>query len=328
MLASLERLWRQMQTLKMVPQIVILEAHHSNPGDQSWGEIANIGHLTVHQRTSQGQIVERGKEADILITNKLKITADIMDALPKLKLIHQLATGTDNIDKPAALARGIEVKNAIGYSTHAVAQHAFSLIFELVNHVAMHHEDVQSGGWSESGDWCRMLKTPLELFGKNLGVIGFGQIGQAVAKLGQSFGMNILVVSDHANEGLYPDVSVVSLEELAQKSDVVSIHSPLTETNMGIINKDFISNMKSSSYLINTARGGHVVESDLRDALITNRIAGAGLDVLSSEPPEKDNPLVGLRNCIITPHIAWTAYESRKRLISIVANNIKSFLEN
>ncbi|MEO9476710.1 MAG: D-2-hydroxyacid dehydrogenase [Cyclobacteriaceae bacterium] len=308
-------------------KIVILEAHNSNPGDLSWEEIEKLGCVTIYQRTTQDQIIERAAEADILITNKLKISAEILGHLPQLQLVHQLATGTDNIDKEAAKKQGVEVMNAVGYSTTAVAQHVFALILEITSLVAVHNSAVKSGEWSKSGDWCYMLKTPVELTGKNLGVIGFGKIGQAVAKLGLAFGMNVLVYSNHATASQYTDVTIVGLNELAQQSDFVSLHSPLTDKTEGIIDHDFLSKMKSTAFLINTARGGHVVEKDLYDALKNEKIAGAGLDVTSQEPIESDNPLLTLDNCIITPHIAWTAFESRRRLIGIVAQNIRSFLE-
>lgn len=308
-------------------KIVILEAHNSNPGDLSWAEIEKLGDVTIYQRTTQHQIIERAAGADILITNKLKITAEILVQLPDLKLIHQLATGTDNIDKEAAKKQGVEVMNAVGYSTNAVAQHVFALILQLANHVSLHSDAVRSGEWSESGDWCYMLKTPVELTGKNLGILGYGQIGQAVARLGQAYGMNILVNSNHATAEQYPDVTIVSLDELAQQSDFISLHSPLTDKTAGIIDHRFLSKMKSTAFLINTARGGHVVENDLYDALKNKVIAGAGLDVTNQEPIESHNPLLTLENCIITPHIAWTAFEARRRLIGIVAQNIRTFLE-
>jgi glycerate dehydrogenase len=312
----------------MMTKIVILEAHNSNPGDQSWAEIEALGEVKIHQRTTQEEIVQRAKGADILITNKLKITADIMDQLPELKLIHQLATGTDNIDKEAAQQRNIKVMNAVAYSTTAVAQHVFSLILELCNHVSIHNQAVKNGDWFASGDWCYMLKTPVELAGKNLGIVGFGQIGQAVAKLGLAFGMNILVHSNHAKAEDYPEVRLASLDELAKESDVVSIHSPLTDSTSGMINSTLLSKMKSSAILINTARGGHVVEKDLVEALKNKQIAAAGLDVTVNEPIDKNNELITLENCIITPHIAWTAFEARKRLIGIVAKNVADFIQS
>lgn len=309
-------------------KIVILEAFHSNPGDQSWEEIEKIGNVTIHQRTTQDQLVSRAIDADILITNKLKITKEVISELPRLKLIHQLATGTDNIDKVAADERGIIVMNAVGYSTQAVAQHVFALILELTSLVSIHNEEVKSGGWTKSGDWCHMLKSPIELAGKTIGIIGFGQIGQAVAKLAQAFDMKVIVFSHHATSKMYADVEVVTLDYLAEESDIISIHSPLKAENTGMIDFNFLNKMKKSALLINTARGGHVVESDLAEALKNEVIAGAGLDVLCSEPPEKDNALINLKNCIITPHIAWTAFESRRRLISIVAKNIAEYLKN
>jgi glycerate dehydrogenase len=308
-------------------KIVILEAFHTNPGDQSWEAIEALGDVTIYEKTLQEQVLERALEADILVTNKVLITDELLSHLPQLKLIHQLATGTDNIDKDAAKARGIEVNNAVGYSTHAVAQHAFALMLHLTSHVAIHNSEVKEGGWTKSGDWCHMIKTPRKLSGKTLGIVGFGKIAQAVAKIGLAFGMEIMVVSKHATQSQYPEVKIVDLPQLAKNSDFVSLHSPLTPESKGIINTDFLSQMKPTAFLINTARGGLIMEDDLTEALKSKTIAGAGLDVLANEPPKADNPLLALSNCIITPHIAWTSFEARKRLIEIVANNIKNFIE-
>ncbi|WP_258104571.1 D-2-hydroxyacid dehydrogenase [Marinoscillum sp. MHG1-6] len=307
--------------------IVILEAYHSNPGDLSWDSITRLGNVTIHERTSQDQIISRCVDADIIVTNKLKVTREVMDQLPKLKLIHQLATGTDNIDKVAASEKGITVRNAVGYSTHAVSQHTFALILELFNHVGIHDRETKGQGWTKSGDWCHMIATPRQLYGKTLGIIGFGKIGQAVANIGLAFGMTVVVYSNHASQNQYPSINLVDLKELAELSDVVTIHAPLTADNKNIIDKSFLARMKPSSILINTARGGHIVESDLYDALKSGAIRGAGLDVMDHEPPESDNPLLQLDNCIVTSHMAWTAYESRKALIEIVAKGISDFIQ-
>ncbi len=308
--------------------IVILEAFHSNPGDQSWSAIEALGNLTIYEKSSQEQLLQRAKDADILITNKLLVTKDVLDQLPKLKMIHQLATGTDNIDKEAAKAKGVVVQNAVGYSTNAVAQHAFALMLELNSHVALHYDDTRNGGWTKSGDWCHMIKTPRELANKKLGIVGFGKIGQKAAEIGHAFGMEILAHSNHAKDGQYPNIKIVSLDKLAKESDFVSLHSPLTSQNKGMIEQHFFSQMKKSAFIINTARGGHINEEDLVEALKSDQIAGAGLDVLCDEPPHHDNPLLKLDNCIITPHIAWTSYEARKELIQIVADNIADFINS
>lgn len=307
--------------------IVILEGLHSNPGDQSWSAIEALGNLTIYDRTSEDELLDRAKEADILITNKLLITKDIIGQLPKLKLIHQLATGTDNIDKEAAKAKGITVKNAVGYSTNAVAQHAFALMLELSCHISIHNTDTKNGGWTDSGDWCHMIKTPSELSGKKLGIIGFGKIGQAVSKIGLAFGMEVLVVSDHASPDQYPLIKLVKLDQLARDSDFVTFHCPLTTENKGMIDGRFFAMMKPSAFIINTARGGIIQEEALHEALVSGKIAGAGLDVLCDEPPLANNPLVNHDNCIITPHIAWTSYEARKKLIQTVADNISAFIK-
>lgn len=288
--------------------------------------IENLGDLTIYERTTQEQLIERAKNADILITNKLLVTEETLKQLPRLKLIHQLATGTDNIDKEAAEAQEVKVMNAVGYSTNSVSQHVLALMLALHNHVALHNEEVHAGGWTRSGDWCHTIKSPHELAGKKLGIVGFGKIGQAVADLGLAFGMEVLVTSNHATSDQYPKIQLVSLEELAQQSDFISLHAPLTSNNKGMIDQSFFSFTKPTAFIINTARGGLIVEHDLSIALKTGKLAGAGLDVLCDEPPKADNPLLGLENCIITPHIAWTSFEARKRLIEIVAKNISAFI--
>lgn len=305
-------------------EIVILDGHVANPGDISWDPIEQHGTITYYERTPPELVVERAHKADVLLVNKVKLSAKEFDQLPNLKLVCITASGTDNVDLEGARARGITVKNAVGYSTHAVAQHVFSLLLELTNNVALHNESVQSGEWATCKDFCYWKVTPGELFGKKMGIYGFGKIGQRVAKIAEAFGMKVYVVSRHASQEDYPFYRMVSLEELFVECDVISLHAPLNQDNAGIVNANLLKTMKRSAFLINTARGGLINESDLKEALLNGPLAGAALDVLSREPHQADHPLLGIQNCIITPHMAWIAKEARQRLIEITADNIAS----
>ncbi len=304
----------------------MLDAYVANPGDTSWEPISKLGDVTLYDRTSIDQVVERSKEADIIIVNKAKVREKHIKALPNLKLICVLATGMDNVDYEYARSRGIEVKNAVGYGSTAVAQHAFALLLELTNNVAVHNASVQGLEWTNNDDWCYWKEGITELHGKTLGIYGLGTIGKAVAKIGEAFGMQIAVTSNHAKQTDYPNWQLVDLDQLFIISDVISLHAPLTPSNERIVDAKLLHKMKKSAFLINTGRGGLINEADLRTALLEKRIAGAGVDVLSVEPPAEDHPLLGLNNCLITPHHAWAARESRIRLINMVAENIADYL--
>lgn len=306
---------------------VILDGYTTNPGDLSWDWLREKCKLTVYDRTPFDETAERCKGYDIIITNKTPLNKDILEQLPDCKFIALLSTGYNIIDCEYAASRGIPVSNIPAYSTGAVAQLTFAFILELCNKVAIHNTEVKKGKWSECKDFC-FWKTPLqELGGKTLGIIGFGSIGRAVAKIGSAFGMR--VVANTANPDKYKDatdVSFVSLDELLSSADIVTLHCPLTPATTGMVNAEFIGKMKRSAYLINTSRGPVLNEADVADALKNGRIAGAGVDVLSTEPPSADNPLLSCENCLITPHIAWAAFETRQRLISILEQNITAFL--
>ncbi|MBV6642372.1 MAG: D-2-hydroxyacid dehydrogenase [Cyclobacteriaceae bacterium] len=304
----------------------MLDAYVANPGDTSWEPISILGDVTLYDRTSIDQVVERSREADIIIVNKAKVREEHINSLPNLKLICVLATGMDNVDYEYARSKGIEVKNAVGYGSTAVAQHAFALLFELTNNVALHNSSVQNLEWTNNDDWCYWKEGITELHGKTLGIYGLGTIGKAVAKIGEAFGMQIAATSNHAKRADYPNWKLVDLEELFTISDVISLHAPLTSANEKIVNKQLLHKMKKTAFLINTGRGGLINENDLKQALQERQLAGAGLDVLSLEPPAEDHPLLGLDNCLITPHHAWAARESRVRLIGMVAENIREFL--
>ncbi len=309
-----------------MPKIVILDGHVANPNDLSWDAIAAQGELKVHPRTSDDELLERAKGATVLIVNKRTLNKDILKQLPHLKLICTLATGYNNIDVEAAKALGITVCNAVGYSSPSVAQHVFALLLELINQVGLHNDHVQKNGWSNSVDWCYWKSPMIELAGKTMGIYGYGKIGQQVAEIALAFGMKVITVRRSKKTPDNKKVKLVDLKTLWAESDVLSLHAPLTGENKEIINHTTLDQMKSSAFLINTGRGGLIHEGDLKAALDYGIITGAGLDVLSQEPPPKHHILLGLSNCLITPHHAWTTKESRGRLIAIVAGNIKAFL--
>jgi len=311
-----------------MPKIVILDGQVANPNDLSWESIAIQGELTIYPRTNDGELLERAKEATVLIVNKRTLNKDILKQLPHLKLICTLATGYNNIDVKAAKDLNIRVCNAVGYSSPSVAQHVFALLLELINRVGLHNDHVQKNGWANSVDWCYWKSPMIELAGKTLGIYGYGKIGQQVAEIALAFGMNVITVRRSNKQPANEKVQLVNIETLWKESDIISLHAPLTSENKGIINESTLSQMKTSTYLINTGRGGLINERHLKTALEHGVIAGAGLDVLSQEPPPKNHLLLGIPNCIITPHHAWTTRESRGRLIAIVAENIKAFLAN
>lgn len=307
--------------------IVILDGYTTNPGDLSWERFNEFGTVKAYDYTPSDQIIERCKEAEIIIDNKVVLTKEIIQQLPKLKYIGMLSTGFNVIDTDAAKTQGIIVSNVPTYSTSAVAQLTFALILETYNQVAEHSNAVHNGEWTNCRDFC-FQKTPLiELNGKTIGLIGYGKIGSEVAKIADAFSMNILcyVPSKKPHPG-YKNFKFVSLEELASISDIVSLHCPLTPQTQGIINEEFISKMKENAIVINTSRGPSIDEAALADAINNGRIAGAGVDVLSSEPPKADNPLLSCKKCFITPHIAWAGFETRERLLGVVYDNIKAFI--
>lgn len=308
--------------------IVILDAYTSNPGDLSWESFEKLGSVTAYDYTPADKIVERCKDAEVIIDNKVVITREIIEQLPKLKYIGMLSTGFNVIDTAAAKDHGIVVSNVPTYSTSAVAQLTFALILETYNQVGLHSNAVHNGEWDTCRDFC-FWKTPLiELSGKTIGIIGFGKIGSEVAKIADAFGMNILCyVPREKPMPNYKNFRFVSLDELARESDIVSLHCPLTPETTGIINAEFISKMKKNAIVINTSRGPAIDEQALADAINDGKIYGAGVDVLSTEPPKKDNPLLSCQRCFITPHVAWAGYETRVRLLGVVYDNLKAFCD-
>ncbi|MEO5684693.1 MAG: D-2-hydroxyacid dehydrogenase [Chitinophagaceae bacterium] len=305
-------------------KIVVTDGYTLNPGDISWHAVQALGDLTVYDRTPAELIVERCTGAGIVLSNKVPFSRRTLEQLPGLKMITVLATGYNVIDTKAAAEQGIVVCNAPAYGTASVAQHTFALLLELVNHTGMHAASVAAGEWQSAADWCYGKLPIAELAGKTMGIVGYGNIGRRVAAIAEAFGMKLLFNSRTKRA----DTSAVycDLETLFEKSDVVSLHCPLTEANTGFVNTAMLQRMKPSALLINTARGQLINEPDLADALNSKVIAGAGLDVLSKEPPLPANPLLTAANCIITPHQAWMTKEARARVMGITADNIKAFL--
>jgi glycerate dehydrogenase len=306
--------------------IVILDGYTLNPGDLDWSPVEALGTTTFYDRSTPGEIIERAKDAEVVLVNKVVLNDAILSQLPKLKYIGVCATGYNNIDMASTNKYGITVTNVKAYGPASVAQHTFALLLALVNRIETHSQSVFNGEWSSSADFA-YWKTPLiELAGKTIGLIGLGDIGSQVAQIALAFGMKVTAFRKNPENTNNPDIKMVSLETLFKESDVISLHCPLTEETKNIIRKENLRLMKASAFLLNTGRGPLINEGDLAQALEKKIIAGAGLDVLSSEPPELTNPLLSAPNCVITPHIAWASFESRKRLLQMVADNLEAYI--
>jgi len=312
---------------KIKMKLVVLDGYTLNPGDLNWEGIKKFGNLEVHDRTPESLIVERCKGAEIIFTNKTPLRESVLALLPDLKYIGVLATGYNVVDVEYAKTRGIAVANVPGYGTASVVQMTFALLLELCQHVQSHSDSVRQGDWAASPDFCYWNFPLIELEGKTIGIIGFGRIGQKVADIATAFGMNILGFSKtRSDQSHRKNFKWAELNQLLEESDVVSVHCPLFPETQGIINKNTLKLMKRSAFFLNTSRGPLMVDQDLADALNEGIIAGAGIDVLSVEPPSADNPLFTAKNCLITPHIAWATKEARSRLMGIAENNLSSFL--
>jgi len=300
-------------------RIVVLDAHALNPGDLSWNALAEFGELVVHARTEEHETVARLHGASVAITNKTKLDAAAL-RIPGLRGVVVLATGYNVVDTEAARTLGIPVCNAPGYSTASVVEHTFALLFELVRRAGLHDVAVRAGEWASQPEFC-FWKTPQsELFGRNFGVVGYGSIGRAVARVAEAFGMHVLATP--SRRAAEPGVTVLSVEELLPLADVVSLHCPLTPDTRELLNYERLKRMKRSAFLVNTARGALINERDLARALSEGLIAGAGLDVLTVEPPSIENALVRAPHCVITPHLAWTTLAARQRLMEITYENV------
>lgn len=308
----------------MQHKIVILDGYTENPGDLSWDGFAELGDVTVYDRTPSDLIAQRIADADIVITNKTPLTGETIKNAEKMQYIGVLATGYNVVDVMAAKEKGVVVTNIPTYGTDAVAQFVFALLLEICHHVQHHSDAVKEGRWSKAPDFCFWDYPLIELVGKTMGIIGYGRIGQATGRIAKAFGMKVIAYDSYQNPELKDDY--VSLDTLLSESDVIALHCPLFPETEGIINKESIAKMKDGVILINNSRGPLIVEQDLADALNSGKIAAAGLDVVSSEPIKEDNPLLQAKNCLITPHISWAPKESRQRLMDIAVANLRGFL--
>ena len=307
-------------------KIVVLDGYAANPGDISWEPLRRFGEVTVYERTPREQIVARIGDADAVLTNKAVIDEAVMAACPNLKYVGELATGYNNIDVQAARRRGVTVCNIPAYSTVDVVQMTFALLLDICLNAARHSAAVHAGKWAACPDFC-FWETPLiELAGKTMGIVGFGRIGRAVARVAVAMGMNVLCHSRRREGELPEGCRWAGLDELFARADVVSLHCPLNDDSRGIINRDSIARMKDGVIILNTGRGPLVVEQDLADALNAGKVYAAGVDVVSVEPIKEDNPLLSARNCVITPHIAWAPLAARQRLMDIAVGNVEAWI--
>jgi glycerate dehydrogenase len=308
-------------------KITVLDGYCLNPGDLSWDALREVAPVEVYDRTSEEQVVARAAGAEIVLTNKAPFSAATLAQLPELKFIGVLATGYNIVDVAAAKARGVVVSNIPTYGTSSVAQFAIALLLELCHHVGDHSQAVRQGEWASNPDWSFWKSPLIELAGKTMGIVGFGRIGRHTAAIAHALGMR--VVANDAIEVNAPDYegfAWLPVDRLVAEADVVSLHCPLTPDNKGMIDRRRLATMKPTAFLLNTSRGPLVVDQDLADALNTGVIAGAGLDVLSLEPPPPSNPLLSASNCLVTPHIAWATKEARSRLLGIAVENVRAFV--
>ena len=307
-------------------KIVALDGYAANPGDLSWDELKTLGDCTIYDRTAPEQVLERAAGAEILLTNKVVLTAEHMAALPELKYIGVLATGYNIVDVAAARERGIIVTNIPAYSTPSVAQMVFAHLLNIAQQVQHHAEEVRRGRWTASKDFCFWDTPLLELRGKKIGIVGLGHTGYNTARIAIGFGMDVYAYTSKSPFQLPPEIKKLELDDLFRECDVVSLHCPLTDDTRELVNARRLKLMKPEAILINTGRGPLINEQDLADALNSGALYAAGLDVLSQEPSRADNPLLTARNCYITPHIAWASTAARERLMHILLDNVKGYL--
>lgn len=313
----------------MTMKIVVLDGYTENPGDLSWGELEELGQVTVYDRSSltdENEAIERIGDAQIVYTNKTPVTKKVIDACPNIKMISVLATGYNVVDYEYAKEKGIPVTNVPAYGTASVSQFAIALLLEICHHIGHHNKTVHDGRWENCDDWCYWDYPLIELAGKTLGIIGFGRIGQSTGRIAGAMGMKVIAFDNMPNDAGREIAEYVDLDTLLSTSDVIALHCPLFPSTQGIINKENIAKMKDGVILLNNSRGPLVVEQDLADALNSGKIAAAGLDVVSTEPIRGDNPLLKAKNCIITPHISWAPKESRQRIMDCAVQNAKAFL--
>jgi glycerate dehydrogenase len=306
-------------------KIIVLDGHTLNPGDLSWDALRAHGECEIHERTSQNEVAARAAGAEIVITNKASLGSAEIAALPALKYIGVTATGYNVVDIDAARKRGIVVTNVPAYGTRSVAQHVFALLLELTQHAGLHAAGVREGRWAGASDWCYWERPLVELDGLTMGIVGYGRIGAAVGELATAFGMRVIATPPR-HRALPPHIAAATMDEVFSSSNVVTLHCPLTPETRELVNAARLASMKPCAFLINTARGPLVDEAALAAALEAGYLAGAALDVLSSEPPAADNPLLSARNCIITPHLAWATRAARSRLMDVTVENVHAFL--
>ena len=311
-------------------KITVLDGYTLNPGDLSWAELQSLGDCEIYDRTSlddEDEIVKRIGDSEIILTNKTPISSRILDRCPSIKFISVLATGYNVVDVDCARAKKIPVSNIPTYGTASVGQFAIALLLEICHHVGHHSRAVHDGRWASSVDWCFWDYPLIELDGKTLGVIGYGRIGQTTGRIARALGMKVIAFDAMREVGTELDgTKFVTLDELFASADVIALHCPLFESTRGIINRENIAKMKDGVIIINNSRGQLIVEQDLRDALDSGKVAAAGLDVVSTEPIRADNPLLGAKNCFITPHISWAPKESRARLMKQTIENVSAFI--
>lgn len=311
-------------------KIVVLDGYTENPGDLSWDELGKLGELTVYDRTSYVEapvIAERIGDAEVVITNKTPISKETFDKCPGIKLVAMLATGYNVVDYTYARQKGIPVVNVPTYGTASVGQYAIALLLEICHHIGYHSQTVHDGKWASHIDWCYWDHPLIELDGKTAGIIGFGRIGQTTGRIAKALGMNVLANDLYPNDSGRAIAEYVSLDELLTNSDVVFLHCNLTPENTQLINRENIKKMKDGAILINNSRGQLISEQDVADALKSGKLAGAGLDVVYTEPIKADNPLLDAPNCILTPHMSWGAKEARQRIMDITVDNVKAYMK-
>lgn len=312
-------------------KIVVLDGYTLNPGDLDWSGLEALGECTIYERTSLTDvdgIINRIGDAEVVYTNKTPLTREVFDRCPNIRFVGVLATGYNIVDIKAAREKGIPVTNVPTYGTAAVGQFAIALLLEICHHIGHHDESVHEGGWERNADWCYWDYPLIELDGKNMGIIGYGRIGQSTGRIAQAMGMNVLACDAYRDPALESGTCrYVELDELLKESDVIALHCPLTPDTKGIINRNTIALMKDGVILLNNSRGPLIVEQDLAEALDGGKVAAAGLDVVSEEPISSSNPLLKAKNCMITPHISWAPRESRKRLMDIAVDNLARYLD-
>lgn len=312
-------------------RIVVLDGYTLNPGDNPWSELAELGELVVYERCAVADVVERATGARILLVNKAQLGREALARLPELRGVSVLATGVNSVDLDAASEHGVAVCNVPTYGTASVVQHTLALLLELSNRVGLHDTSVHGGEWQRAPDYCYWKSPLLELSGKTLGIVGYGAIGRGLAETAKALGMNVCAATSSSLHSPSPEVEAVPrlpLDQLFRSADVISLHCPLTSETRHLVSAGRLSSMKPGSLLINTARGGLIDEVALSAALETGHLAGAAVDVLSTEPPSADNPLLRAPNCVITPHVAWTSLPARRRLLATTVENVRALLAN